>query len=370
MRVYKKKIIRSFKKKFFINFYGDLKIADKKKEYFLNLKKKTVNFGEKKNYNVFEISNARVFFDKINDVSFIKQNYLISSISHQIRKFKKKGLKDDSYNNDLIKKNFVLKNGTPKFAKKLKGNVCSLLYTNASKDNYYHWLTDVLPKIGILQKTNLFNKINFFLIHGKHKNFQSESLKLLNIDKRKLIDANKFNHIYAENLITVDHPFMKKNFLLDSKSLPTWISEWYKKKLIKFKQTNKKNILVLRKNSQRRKILNENELTRYLKSKSFKPVYLEDLSFKKQINLFAHANIVIGLNGAGLSNLFFSNRKTKVIEIMFKNSNLAICGISKSSKLKYYNFFLDQTKVNRNKNQDGEGIINIEKFKKKLMKLI
>ena len=111
---------------------------------------------------------------------------------------------------------------------------------------------------------------------------------------------------------------MKKNFLLDSKSLPTWISEWYKKKLIKFKQTNKKNILVLRKNSQRRKILNENELTRYLKSKSFKPVYLEDLSFKKQINLFAHANIVIGLNGAGLSNLFFSNRKTKVIEIMFK----------------------------------------------------
>ena len=107
MRVYKKKIIRSFKKKFFINFYGDLKIADKKKENFLNLKKKTVNFGEKKNYNVFEISNARVFFDKINDVSFIKQNYLISSISHQIRKFKKKGLKDDSYNNDLIKKNFV-----------------------------------------------------------------------------------------------------------------------------------------------------------------------------------------------------------------------------------------------------------------------
>ena len=60
----------------------------------------------------------------------------------------------------------------------------ALLYTNASKDNYYHWLTDVLPKIGILQKTNLFNKINFFLIHGKHKNFQSESLKLLNIDKR------------------------------------------------------------------------------------------------------------------------------------------------------------------------------------------
>ena len=151
--------------------------------------------------------------------------------------------------------------------------------------------------------------------------------------------------------------------MLDSKSLPTWF-EWYKKKLIKFKQTNKKNILVLRKNSQRRKILNENELTRYLKSKSFKPVYLEDLSFKKQINLFAHANIVIGLNGAGLSNLFFSNRKTKVIEIMFKNSNLAICGISKYSKLKYYNFFLDQTKVNRNKNQDGEGIINIESLKK------
>ena len=50
-------------------------------------------------------------------------------------------------------------------------------------------------------------------------------------------------------------------------------------------------------------------------TKGFEIFKLSDLSFSKQIELFHNSKTVIGLHGAGLSNILFCQPDTKIIEI-------------------------------------------------------
>ena len=61
------------------------------------------------------------------------------------------------------KYNSVIKEGTPKFIKKFKGNILILNQGSISNKNYCHWLLDVLPKIKICLKF-LMDTIKFVLI--------------------------------------------------------------------------------------------------------------------------------------------------------------------------------------------------------------
>ena len=45
------------------------------------------------------------------------------------------------------RRNEVLKTGTPKFIKKIRGNVFNLAQGASGYDNYSHWLLDIIPKI-------------------------------------------------------------------------------------------------------------------------------------------------------------------------------------------------------------------------------
>ena len=55
----------------------------------------------------------------------------------------------------------MLINGTPNIRKRVFGNIFSLLSGGAAKNNYWHWLFDVLPKFGILEKSKIKTKIGW-----------------------------------------------------------------------------------------------------------------------------------------------------------------------------------------------------------------
>jgi capsular polysaccharide biosynthesis protein len=52
-----------------------------------------------------------------------------------------------------------------------------------------------------------------------------------------------------------------------------------------------------------------------LKKFGFEMVQLEDISIYDQIRIFRDSNFIVAPHGAGLSNVVFSDSKTKVIEI-------------------------------------------------------
>ena len=51
--------------------------------------------------------------------------------------------------NSKIEDNIVFTKGTPRVLKSLKGSVISLLTGGGGNNNYWHWLFDVLPRLGL-----------------------------------------------------------------------------------------------------------------------------------------------------------------------------------------------------------------------------
>ena len=77
--------------------------------------------------------------------------------------------------NAKIEENDVLKYGTPRIKKKVRGTVLSLLSGGAANNNYFHWIYDVLPRLALCEKINFFDKIDYFLLPNLELNFQRET---------------------------------------------------------------------------------------------------------------------------------------------------------------------------------------------------
>lgn len=353
------KNLRKFLKEiFFYIYYGKIVFLNKKINGYKYL---TVKLEGSKKYKIHLMKKSRVYFNKITDVAYIKNNNLICQPSIQQRNF---------INKDCFE-NTVLREGTPSFMKKVNGTTCSFIYSESAKDNYWHWMFDILPKIAILQKMVDFKKIDYFLFPGISKKFQNETLNIFKIPQKKRLSSTVYNHVYSKNLIACDHPFISKNLVKDQKKFPKWIGTWYKKiiPLNKIKrERHLKKIYIDRSDSKNpyRSILNENELKKFLKSKSYKIVKLSNLSFLDQVKLFYNAKIIVGLHGAGFANIVFCRPKTKVIELgTTKRSQNIIYYLANKNKLNYKCILFKSDKNNLKKSsrhQDSHIKVNIQKI--------
>ncbi|HCX74482.1 MAG TPA: hypothetical protein DHU93_02695 [Algoriphagus sp.] len=85
-----------------------------------------------------------------------------------------------------------------------------------------------------------------------------------------------------------------------------------------FKKATRK-IYISRENAAHRKVLNEKEVIKKLKSKGFEIVYFEHLTVREQIEIMMETKILVGLHGAGLVNMLYMPKNGKVLE--FRNEN-------------------------------------------------
>jgi len=316
--------------------------------------KKIINF-KKKAYRVYRIPNGIIYTDTVENVAIIKNNKIIENISFQ------------QVGGDLknSKNNVTIYKGTPRFKKKISGNILSLVQGASGQRNYSHWLFDILPKIKLYSLIYPLKKIDYFYFDKLIK-FQDETLKLINLDKIKIINSSKYRHVQADQVYATEHPWYNKGYVLDeAKKLPPWIIHWLRKTFLnkakKFK-INKK-VFIDRSDSEKNhcNIINNKEVSSYLISKGFTSYKLSSLSFVNQVYLFANAKIIIGPHGAGLTNLTFCKPKTKIIEIRpIYNQNSVYKTISKINNL---NYNLIKTPKVKN-NTKGDILIDLNMLKK------
>jgi len=281
--------------------------------------------------------------------------------------------------NQKIDKNEVLKFGTPRFLKKVNGRLFSLLSGGAANNNYAHWLWDCISKFFLIKKFYKIKKSDFFYLPSIKYNFQIETLKFIGVQKKQLIDASKLKHIQAKKIICTSHV---SNFAPEK--IPSWnlfylrklfLSKIKKKKIFnskffidrgEFKNINYNNIY---KSKNLRILLNENEIKKFLLDKSFSFINLNNLNFYEQINLFYYAKVIVGLYGAGLANLVFCRKNTKVIEILTKEASNEYLRISKFIKLKHIQIRL-KTKFKSDIIQNGLMYLKINRLNKVLKNFI
>ncbi len=272
---------------------------------------------------ILHIPNGKIYSD---DGIIIAQDHIFKELLWQNDMSKKLNLED-------------VKTQTLPNPVKIKSKVAVI--TQNGHLCYYHWITEVLGRLLLLESQNA---IYDYLIVPLSQPYMKESLKLLNIDLHKVIEPyGQYRYIQADELIVpslinqvlptprlASYPSTSCIQRLRNKFLPIINSI----KIINDDNIPKK-IFISRKDASRRKLTNEDKLFNKLKLYGFQRYCLSELSILEQIRLFHHADIIIALHGAGLTNLIFSKPETQVIELFQARADATYWYISQILNLKH-----------------------------------
>ncbi len=207
---------------------------------------------------------------------------------------------------------------------KIDGTVAVL--TGLSGNIYFHWMVDILPRIEILHRWGInLEEIDWFLVNSYQQPFQRETLKALGIPEYKIIESDRHPYIQAKQLIIPSFSgylgwlspqgleFLRRVFSIEqSPKLPKILASDRKK-------FYPERIYISRSKCSYRRVINEEQVIKFLSGFGFVTVLLESMNFQEQIDLFARAKVIVAPHGSGLTNIIFCSPGTKVIELTSPN---------------------------------------------------
>jgi capsular polysaccharide biosynthesis protein len=218
-------------------------------------------------------------------------------------------------------------------------NNALILSTSGSNINYFHFIVDFVPKF--LLYINEISKFDLIIINGPIELFVKEFMGLFSI-----------TNLYVSN--NKESVMCRRSIVPTSLSItgnPSSVSiDMIRENLLPFsklKSNYSEKIYVSRKNSNRRKVINEKKVEKYMISKGFDVVNLEELSLIDQITTFKFLKLVISPHGAGMTNLVFSDSGVKAVEL-FSSGHIEPCmyNICCYNKIDYYYMVFDSLNSN------------------------
>jgi capsular polysaccharide biosynthesis protein len=188
---------------------------------------------------------------------------------------------------------------------------------------YFHWLTDCLCRLVAINHL-LKDESVILPNHLKNIKFIEESLQYFNI-KAEYYDLTL--PVKVKRLLLPSHtaPSGNYNSILVNKLRQQFVGQ------SSIHATKK--IYISRQNAEKRKITNEEAVIALLKQYHFEIHFFENYSFTEQINLMKDTKCLIGLHGAGLTNMLFMSEKTKVLELRNEEDSHNNCYFSLASDL-------------------------------------
>ncbi|MDC3103216.1 glycosyltransferase family 61 protein [Acidimicrobiaceae bacterium] len=209
---------------------------------------------------------------------------------------------------------------------------------DSRSNQYFHWMTDALQRIFAAKEYNSEYPI---LLTSNFKNnpFVEESLKLLNL-----------NHIQLDH----EKQYLIKEFILSERVTPAGN---YRVDIInqiadELKSTKEnlnsdlkmERIWISRQKVERRKINNFDDIEEILQKYKFHILEFETYKLPEQILMLKNCKVLGGVHGAGLTNMLFMPKNSKILEVRAKNDDKNNCFFSLASdlKMKYY-YFLSST---------------------------
>lgn len=235
-----------------------------------------------------------------------------------------------------------------------------LLAHDSWSNGYFHWMCDVLQKLYLTKE--LLNKHVLLLPARLDHTFIRASLQLLGIKKIFLLPANAYATVphltacppaapsgnYNEDIIQS----IRKDLLNSVLPVNTIFTE---------------RIYISRSKAQRRKILNESEVISLLEKYRFKKVHFEDYTMSEQINIARNSKYMVGLHGAGLTNVLFMPPKSSLLELKAENDSTNHCFFSLASAVGVdYHYLFCKRENTMETVQDGNIFVNIESLEKEL----
>jgi len=268
------------------------------------------------------------------------------------------------------------KSGKPKVhhlrhpvSRKVSGVSASVFGTVAiASGNYGHWMIDGLSRLLLMKQTMSLNDIDYIATPTFRYDFQPESLMALGFRPDQFIEITALECVQFEELMCTSAPRGTASALC-----PGWLVDEYRNMIPnKFVSTSKKKRLyVSRKDASSRNLINEDAVIELLEQYGFESVQLSNYNFNDKIMLFQQSECVIGLTGAGLTNIMFCEKGTKLLEL-FPPSFIHYLYSSIASHLDFDYQYLTLTNVSslsRFNKYFGDLHIDIELLEKTLKKM-
>ncbi|MEM7790163.1 MAG: glycosyltransferase family 61 protein [Verrucomicrobiota bacterium] len=252
---------------------------------------------------IASVKNGRVYTDNLKTSAIITEgNKLLTEVSFQY-----------VTESTTEEESLIFKQRSFPEVESISGTVFVMIAGGVSgRGNYFHWLVDVVPRLQLLKDSGLASKVDKYLVPQYKSDFQKTTLRLLGVDESKVIECTSSTHLQCDVLMASSHPRGRKSVLI-----PDWVFSFYqeqKKKLLVAGEYPKR-MYVTRKDSSLRGILDEDRLIEYLAQHGFEPITLAEHDFDGKVNLFSNADMIISAHGAGLTNLFFSNPESRLLEL-------------------------------------------------------
>jgi len=190
----------------------------------------------------------------------------------------------------------------------LKGKTLSAIAANSA--SYYHAVAEFLTKLMVCSDMGL-TSFDQIVTHGTK--FEADALRHLGFSGEIIsLHSQSYPYLHCESsyLPSVYEPNL---------AIPSKITTAINNAFGGGESNQKSRILILRRGV--RAFSNEAELKQGLEKYGFESYYLEDFDLRATAELFGTAEVIVGVHGAGLTNVIFSRPGAILIEIGIKTCN-------------------------------------------------
>ncbi|MEM6501789.1 MAG: tetratricopeptide repeat protein [Cyanobacteria bacterium P01_C01_bin.89] len=224
----------------------------------------------------------------------------------------------------------------PPIVQEVEGSV-AFLATRWSDISYFHWMFDVVPRLGVLLQSGItWNDISHFAFNRCRESFHVATTTALGIPDDKLMQCRampwsgslfplnrRFPHFRADQLLVPSIPelrcyrsapwayqFLRDLFLTENLAIaPTGAQ----------KQCQGNKLYLHRRGAKYRQVVNGEALADLLDKRDFEAFDPGQFTVQEQAKTFAAADVVVAVHGAALTNLVFCKPGTIVVEIFGPN---------------------------------------------------
>ncbi len=198
---------------------------------------------------------------------------------------------------------------------------------NWSKE-YFHWFTDVLPRILISEE---YHKTHIIVLPYFYKKYSyiTDSLGLLDIEYTFFEARN----VHFKNLVLTPHTAITGNYDVN-------IINQLRDKFIDSSQKPSRYIYISRQKANRRKVSNEAEVSALLTKYGFEIHFFEDYSLEQQIEIMQMTKVLISIHGAGLTNMLFMPKGTTILELRNETESQLNCFFALASELDHHYYYI------------------------------